>query len=320
METAARSPQQTLEAWLARHGCPQMLDATLHWLEGPNRHLLTPGDARYPELLRHVDAPPRVLFAEGRVELLANPALAIVGSRNATSQGVRDAELLARALSERGVTIVSGLALGIDAAAHRGGLAGPGSSIAIMGTGPDIRYPRDNRRLAQSLAERGCLMTEFPLGTAPRAWNFPRRNRLISGLSKGVLVVEAGLPSGSLTTACLARDQGREVFAMPGSIHSPHSKGCHWLIKEGAKLVEEAGDVLVELGWGVPAPPRSEAVDEDRDDEVLAALGFAPASLEQLALRTGLDAGRIAARVSMLQLEGSVVPLPGGHFQRVCAR
>jgi DNA processing protein len=301
------------------------MEATLRWLEGPNRHLVTIGDARYPQPLRQVHPPPRILFAEGRVELLANPALAIVGSRNATSQGARDAQVFARALSERGLTIVSGLALGIDAAAHRGALDGAGSSIAIMGTGPDMRYPPDNRRLAQSLAERGCLLSEFPLGTPPIARNFPRRNRLISGLSKGVLVVEAGLPSGSLTTACLARDQGREVFAMPGSIHSPHSKGCHWLIKEGAKLVEEAQDVLVELGWSAPTPAPAaapmEAIDlDDEEDEVLVALGCAPASLEQLAMRTGLDAGRIAARVSLLELEGSIVPLPGGNFQRVSAR
>jgi DNA processing protein len=322
MESISRSPEQALKAWLARQGRPDLMDATQRWLEGPGRHLVTFADARYPEMLRHIDAPPHILFAEGRVELLAAPALAIVGSRNATSQGVRDAELFARTLSERGITVVSGLALGIDAAAHRGALEGSGSSIAIMGTGPDIRYPPDNRRLAQSLAERGCLLSEFPLGTPPLAWNFPRRNRLISGLSKGVLVVEAGMQSGTLTTARLAVNQGRDVFAMPGSIHSPHSKGCHWLIKEGAKLVEEAQDVLVELGWAAPVPRPAPVgpIDPGDEDEVLAALGFAPASLEQLAMRTGLDAGCIAARVSMLELEGSVVPLPGGNFQRVSAR
>ena len=312
-----RSPEQTLKA-LERHADPALVDATLRWLEGQNRHLVALGDARYPEPLLHVHHPPPVLYAEGRLELLAAPALAIVGSRNATSQGVRDAELFARAIASRGIAIVSGLALGIDAAAHRGGLAAPGSSIAIMGTGPDIRYPPDNYSLAQALAERGCLLSEFPLGTPPVARNFPRRNRLISGMSKGVLVVEAGLPSGSLTTACLALEQGREVFAMPGSIHAPHSKGCHWLIKQGAKLVEDVQDVLVELGWSAPAAPPG--IEESEPDDVLEALGFGPASLEQLAARTGLEAARVAARVSMLELEGSVVPLPGGNFQRVAPR
>ena len=193
--------------------------------------------------------PPPLLHVAGRAELLAAPAFAIVGSRNASTQGSRDAYQLALALSASGLPIVSGLAMGIDAAAHRGGLAERGSSIAVMGTGPDVCYPRDNAALAAALARDGALVSEFPLGTAPRAGNFPRRNRLISGMSRGVLVVEAALGSGSLTTARRALEQDRDVFAVPGSIHSPLSKGCHWLIKEGAKLVESAADVLLELGW-----------------------------------------------------------------------
>jgi DNA processing protein len=313
MDPAAPSLERSLAAARARGADPARAEAELRWLEAGNRHLVRIGDPRYPEPLLHVHRPPPILYVEGRVELLAAPAFAIVGSRNATSQGVRDAHSFARAIAERGVAIVSGLALGIDAAAHRGALEAAGSSIAIMGTGPDIRYPPGNRRLAEALAERGCLVSEFPLGTPPVARNFPRRNRLISGMSKGVLVVEAGMPSGSLTTACTALEQGRDVFAMPGSIHSPLSKGCHWLIKQGAKLTESVEDVLEELGWGAPAPKET-APD---GDALLEALGFAPASLEQLAARSGLDAASVAARVAMLELEGSVVALPGGNFQRV---
>jgi DNA processing protein len=187
------------------------------------------------------------LYARGRIELLRRPALAVVGSRNATAQGAANAESFAKALSDSGLTIVSGLALGVDAAAHRGGLAGAGSTIAVLGTGIDVIYPRTNATLAAQIAERGLLISEFPLATGALASNFPRRNRLISGLAQGCLVVEAALASGSLITARSAAEQGREVFAVPGSIHSPVSKGCHALIKSGAKLVESAEDILGEL-------------------------------------------------------------------------
>jgi DNA processing protein len=234
---------------------------------------------------------------------------------------VRDAQSFARALSEAGLVIVSGLALGIDAAAHRGGLAAVGSSVAVMGTGPDVIYPRRNHELAHALATDGCLVTEFALGTASVAGNFPRRNRLISGLSRGVLVVEAALRSGSLITANCALEQGRDVFAIPGSIHSPQSKGCHWLIKQGAKLVESAHDVLGELGLNSPGASADVAVDEEPDhDPLLDAMGHAPISIEQMAQRTGLDAAKLAAHLSRLEIEGRIAALAGGWFQRVEAR
>jgi DNA processing protein len=303
-------------ASLPRGPDPALLAATLRWLEHENHHLVAWGDPRYPPLLLEIANPPPVLYVAGRVERLASPGFAIVGSRNATTQGARDAETFARALSRAGLAIVSGLALGIDAAAHRGGLAEAGSSIAVMGTGPDVYYPAANRELAAALARDGCLVSEFPLGTAARPGNFPRRNRLISGMSKGVLVVEAAPASGSLTTARRALEQDRDVFAIPGSIHSPLSKGCHWLIKEGAKLVETADDVLAELG--LQAPGASPAPRLARSpDAVLEAFGFDAASLDQIVERTGLDASRVAARISLLELDGRLMPLPGGRFQRV---
>ena len=226
--------------------------ATLKWLETPEHRLVTWEDADYPQALLAVGEAPPVLFQMGRRELMNRPAVAIVGSRRATPQGLEDAASFARALAAAGVTVVSGLAEGIDAAAHRGALDESGGSLAVVGTGLDRVYPAVNRALAHALAEKGCLLSEFVPGTAPEAWHFPRRNRLIAGLSRAVLVVEASLRSGSLITARLAGDQGREVMAVPGSIHAPLSKGCHRLIREGAKLVETAQDVLVELGLVAP--------------------------------------------------------------------
>jgi len=278
------------------------------------------GEARYPKAFLNIADPPTAFYAQGRVDLLNTPAFAIVGSRNATPQGLRDAEAFALELSQAGLTIASGMAIGIDAAAHRGGLAGEGSSIAVLGTGPDIVYPRRNRDLAHELAQRGCLITEFALGSPSVAGNFPQRNRLISGLSRGVLVVEASMPrSGSLITARCAADQNRDVFAIPGSIHSPLSKGCHWLIKQGAKLVENADDVLEELGI---APKCEEPARKPgrKPDPLLDAIGFAPASIDQLAQRSNLDAATLAARLSRLEIEGRVEALAGGWFQRVDAR
>jgi DNA processing protein len=296
------------------------LQRTARWLDDPAHHVITLADERYPrQLLELPDSPP-LLYVEGRVELLARPAIAIVGSRQATAQGVANAEAFARALAAAGLTIVSGLALGIDAAAHRGGLAAPASSLAVLGTGIDVVYPARNRALAQELAARGALVTELPLGTRPLAAHFPRRNRLISGLALGCLVVEAAAGSGSLITARLALEQGREVFAIPGSIHSPLSKGCHALIKQGAKLVESAQDVLEELrlpGLAPPAlrhPERARAADAQR---LLEALGHDPCDLETLAARSGLAAARLAALLTELELEGAVEALPGGRFQRI---
>src|SRR5215831_2705309 len=259
------------------------LASALAWLVAEGHDLLALDDADYPACLLEIGDPPPTLYCMGRRELLRNPALAIVGSRNATPQGIADARAFAQALSSAGLTIVSGLALGIDTAAHRGGLAGEGSSIAVTGTGLDRVYPAENRALAHELAANGLLVSEFAPGTPPLPHNFPRRNRVVSGLARGVLVIEATLKSGSLISARLAAEQGREVFALPGSIHSPFSKGCHRLLRDGAKLVETADDVLVELGLSVRAQPRGAMADAAADDEltaderaVIAAMGHAP--------------------------------------------
>ena len=301
---------------LARGADERLVERTLRWLDSPGRHLIALGEAAYPPALLESGDPPTLLYAMGRPELLQSPCFAIVGSRNATPQGRVDAQAFARAMSDAGLCIVSGLALGVDAAAHRGGLEGRSSSVAVMGTGADIFYPRSNRELAQRLAEAGCVATEFCLGTPSAAGNFPRRNRLISGLARGVLVVEANARSGSLITARLAADQGRDVFAIPGSIHSPLSKGCHKLIKEGAKLVENADDILVELGMG-PAPERARRPEAASAYPLLAAMGRDPVSLDQIAHRTGLAAAALGAQLSLLEIAGDVAALPGGRFQRL---
>ena len=298
-----------------------MDDTIRRWLEAPGRYLVRRGDAAYPALWQEIADPPDVVYVEGRIELLNAPSFAIVGSRNATLLGASDAEAFARALSDAGLTIVSGLALGIDAAAHRGGLAGAASSIAVMATGADLHYPKRNRPLARALGERGCLVTEFPLGTPPGRWNFPRRNRLISGLSRGVLVVEAAPGSGSLITVACALEQNRDVFAIPGSIHAPLAKGCHKLIKDGAKLVECAADVLQELGLASREDPQGERRDaREERDTLLDAMGFAPVSIDQMVRRFGLDAATLAARLSRYELDGRVASLAGGWFQRVKRR
>lgn len=297
---------------------PDLLERTMRWLGEPIHHLLTLADAAYPQSLLTISDPPTVLYAQGKIELLNHTTLAIVGSRNATPQGERDAQAFARAISDAGVCIASGLALGIDAAAHRGGLAGKGSSIAVMGTGPDLIYPPRNRDLAHALADSGCLVSEFPLGTRSIAGNFPRRNRLISGLSRGVLVVEAAPRSGSLITARFALEQGRDVFAIPGSIHSPLSKGCHELIKQGAKLVESADDVLDELAGVKREPEDGETKPREQPrNPLLEAMGFAPITVDQIAQRTGLGAAALSAQLSQLEIEGRVSALAGGWFQRV---
>ncbi len=323
-QAALAAPRREVEARigvevaraLSRGPLEDLVERTLRWREHPNHHLVSIADAAYPKALLQIADPPPVLYANGRLDLLGAASIAIVGSRNATAQGQRDAEAFARALSSVGLTIVSGMALGIDAAAHRGGLASIGSSVAILGTGIDIVYPKGNRELAHALATGGCLVSEFPLGTPSVAGNFPRRNRLISGLSRGVLVVEAGNPSGSLITARFALEQGREVFAVPGSIHSALSKGCHDLIKQGATLVEEAGEILAELRWQARIAPPPEQVPEPANP-FLDSIGFAPTSPDQIAQRTGMAANSVAARLSILEIEGHIASLPGGLFQRV---
>jgi len=250
--------------------------------------------------------------------LLQRPALAIVGSRNASAQGESNAGHFARALSDAGLTIVSGLALGIDAAAHRGGLAGAGSTIAVLGTGVDVVYPNRNAELAAEIARRGLLISEFALGTPAIAHNFPRRNRLISGLARGCLIVEAAIASGSLITARCAADQGRDVFAIPGSIHSPLAKGCHALIKSGAKLVESADDVLAELaGFQPTARATTLAAAPSGDTGLLAVMGHDPVDVDSLCERAGLSPEEVTSQLLRLELDGRVTALPGGLYQRL---
>ncbi|OYW66100.1 MAG: DNA protecting protein DprA [Hydrogenophilales bacterium 16-64-46] len=332
--TAFGSPEAVLSCGrgaLAPHLTGAQIDALLAgpdaaelaaahaWLGQPGNSLMTLADADYPQSLLEIADPPAILYCKGRRGLLGQPGLGVVGSRNATAQGVRDAEAFAQALSDAGLTIVSGLALGIDAAAHRGGLAGTGSSVAIVGTGLDRIYPARNKALAHQLVERGLIVSEFPLGTAPLPGHFPRRNRLISGLSRGVLVVEAAPDSGSLITARVATEQGREVFAMPGSIHSPLSRGCHALIKQGAKLVESAADILDELAWHTRlTPPRfAEASAHSPADPVLDAFDGAPTTADALAERTGLTLDTLSAKLLTLELEGHIASLPGGRYQKI---
>lgn len=304
-----------------------VLARTWDWLqqEPDRRAIVTLGDARYPPALLHIDEPPLLLYLMGRLDLPWEPArsLAIVGSRNPTPQGAQDARRFAQALGEAGLTIVSGLALGIDGAAHEGALAGtPAGSnrlatVAVVGTGLDRVYPRSHHALAHRIAAQGLLVSEYPLGTPPLAANFPRRNRLIAGLSRATLVVEAALQSGSLITARLAAEQGKDVFAIPGSIHAPQSRGCHALIRQGAKLVESAQDVLEDLGLEPPAEPVQAPADVQIDDEVLAALGHDPVSLDALQARTGWDTARLQVRLTELELAGEVARLPGGLLQRL---
>jgi DNA processing protein len=305
------------------------LEATLAWANMPGHAIVTLADARYPPTLLNIPDPPLLLYARGELALLAADALAVVGSRNATAQGRAHAERFSEELSRAGVTIVSGLALGIDAAAHAGGLRGPGSTVAVIGTGIDIDYPQRHRELARRIAVQGCIVSEYPLGTPPLAGNFPRRNRLISGLARAVLVVEAAAQSGSLITARMAAEQGRDVFAIPGSIHSPLAKGCHQLIRQGAKLVETTQDILEEMrpSWTAAraALPVSRTVeihapngagDDESSTVVMQAMGYDPVDADTLALRCKLDAARLSAVLLGLELEGRVELLPGGRYQR----
>jgi DNA processing protein len=320
-------------AELSKYASPAALDAlhskevvaavgrAIEWAQQPQHFVITLADAHYPRGLLEIPDPPVLLYAAGRPELLQGAALAIVGSRNASAQGESNAEDFARVFSEAGLTIVSGLAVGIDAAAHRGGLAGPGSTIAVLGTGIDVVYPRRNAELCRQIAERGLLVSEFPLGTAPAAYNFPRRNRLISGLSRGCLVVEAALASGSLITARAAADQGRDVFAIPGSIHSPLYKGCHALIKAGAKLVESADDVLAELSGFRPSGYASTTAPLQATDKaepgLLGRMGHEPVDIDFLCSIAGMSPEQVSAELLRLELDGRVTALPGGLYQRL---
>jgi DNA processing protein len=298
------------------------IDSTEHWLAAASDHaLLTLADSAYPQALLATIDPPPALFAIGRVELLNRPSIAIVGSRNATRQGAENAQLFARALAQAGVTVASGLALGIDAAAHRGALAADSdaSTIAVVGTGVDVTYPASNRTLTTEVRKRGVVISEFTLRTPALAHNFPRRNRIIAGITRGTLVVEAALRSGSLITARLAAESGREVFAVPGSIHSPLAKGCHRLIRDGAKLVESAQDVLEEIGFarrsvaGVTETPLEPATHAD----VLSLVGHDPIDLERLVEQSGREPGELVGALLELELAQHVERLPGNRYQRL---
>lgn len=292
------------------------VQAAMNWAAESGNRILTLDDPAYPQLLLQTPDPPAVLYAKGRIDLLQHPAIAVVGSRNATPQGLVNAEAFAASLSRAGLTVVSGLALGVDTAAHRGGLEGAGSTIAVIGTGADRIYPARNRELARQISHAGLIVSEFPLGTPALAGNFPRRNRVISGLARGVLVVEAAQRSGSLITARLAAEQGRDVFALPGSIHSPLSKGCHLLIKQGAKLVDDARDILEELGLE-DRGRESAPADTGGADALLEAMGYDPCDIDTLAARSARPAQELAAALLELELEGRVAALPGGRYQRL---
>jgi DNA processing protein len=294
----------------------EVIAPALSWLADENNHVVTLADSDYPQALLNIPDPPLLLYVKGRLDLLNHPALAVVGSRNATPQGIHNAEAFAKSLSDAGLCIISGMAQGIDAAAHRGALPGRGNSIAIVGTGLDKVYPAANRELAHMLAKQGALISEFPLGTPPLAANFPRRNRLISGMSLGCLVVEASLQSGSLITARLALEQGREVFAIPGSIHAPQSKGCHALLKQGAKLAETAQDILEELGGQLVATIQPEN-PAGSSSALLDHLGYDPVDVDTLCARSGLTIAELSAMLLTLELEGRISALPGGLYQRI---
>ncbi len=303
------------------------IDSTLTWAAQPGNRVVTLADHDYPKSLLTIADPPPVLYAKGNISLLTRQAIAIVGSRNATKQGLENAERFAQALSTAGLTVISGMALGIDASAHQGALLhvtsarDNGSTVAVTGTGLDLVYPARHRDLAHKIAAAGCLLSEYPLGTPAIASNFPRRNRIISGLSLGVLVVEAAAQSGSLITARSALEQGREVFAIPGSIHSPLSKGCHLLIRQGAKLVESAQDILEELRWHSDSSPvKTTAPAAQGDplcDALLAAAGYDPVSVDQLAERSHLSAAEVQAGLLTLELDGKIELLPGGQYRRL---
>ena len=329
-------------------GLDDVFERTQQWLAAApdRRRILTLGDADYPQALLETEDPPLMLYAMGRVERLANDfahcaafGVAVVGSRNPTPQGVQNARQFSEALARAGLTVTSGLALGIDGAAHEGALAGYAgaglATIAVVGTGLDRVYPKAHLDVAHRIAESGLLLSEYPLGTPPLSANFPKRNRIISGLCKGTLVVEAALQSGSLITARLAVEQGKDVFAIPGSIHATQARGCHALIKQGAKLVESAQDILEEL----PTPSRdglrggerlAASATQDRptvlappvsalEAGLLEALGFEPTTLDTLQARSGMDTPTLQALLMGLELVGLVARLPGGKFQRLAS-
>jgi DNA processing protein len=305
-------------------GFAALLASTTAWLVDAGseaRDVIALGDPRYPQALLQAADPPLVLYAKGRFDLLnAATSIAIVGSRNPTAQGLENARAFAAHLSHAGFTIVSGLALGIDGAAHEGALEGRGGTIAVVGTGLDRVYPARHRALALRIVEAGLIVSEFSIGTPALPPNFPIRNRIIAGLCRATLVVEAAVQSGSLITARLAADAGRDVFAIPGSIHSPQARGCHALIKQGAKLVDAAADILEEYGMATAAGSGSRtdaSAAPSKEDPLLTALGFDPIGLDALVARTGMGAAELTARLLDLELAGRVARRPGQVFQRI---
>ena len=322
-----RLSQKAIDA--LQHPDTAAIARDLEWQDKPGNRIMTCHDPDYPVLLSQVDMPPPLLYIHGNPGILSEPLLAMVGSRNPTTTGTRTATELARHLSAAGLVISSGLALGIDAASHQGALEAGAPTVAVMGTGLDRVYPARHRDLARQIAERGALISEFPVGTPPRAENFPRRNRIISGLSLGTLVVEAAIRSGSLITARYAGDQGREVFAIPGSIHNPLARGCHHLIRQGAKLVETAEDVMVELG--MLAQSCYSASQSGNETEVAAEpskldpeyqqlidfIGYESTSIDQLVSSSGLTPAEVSSMLLQLELSGYIASSPGGLYNRL---
>lgn len=302
-----------------------LIERTFAWLDAADmapRDVITLGDPRYPSLLLETADPPVLLYAQGRIALLLAESLAIVGSRNPTPQGLENARAFASHFSAAGLVVVSGMALGIDGAAHEGALEGEAGTVAVVGTGLDIVYPRRHLKLAHRIAEHGLMLSEYSIGTPSIATNFPVRNRIIAGLTRGTLVVEAALQSGSLITARLAIEAGRDVFAIPGSIHSPLARGCHQLIKQGAKLVDSANDVLDELNivWPKVATRTEDAgvtTPSKKDAAFLDALGFEPMAIDELVARTGQSVGALSAHLLELEMQGKVSRLAGQKYQRV---
>jgi len=312
-----------------RHPNEEAVAHDLEWHSKPGNRIMCSQDPDYPVLLRQIPAPPPLLYVHGDTSILGEPQLAMVGSRNPSASGQRTATEFAQHLSAAGLIITSGLALGIDAASHQGALDTGSPTIAVMGTGLDRVYPARNRDLARQIAEQGALVSEFPVGTPPLAENFPRRNRIISGLSLGTLVVEAALRSGSLISARNAGEQGREVFAIPGSIHNPLARGCHHLIRQGAKLVETAQDVIDELGI-LADTCNSLSQPDERDEtpghtreldaeytQLLDTIGFENTSIDNLVTRSGLTPAEVSSMLLQLEMSGYIASNPGGLYNRL---
>ncbi len=321
MQAADMTPRQI---YLLKNTHWKIIDHDLSWLEKNNSQMISLEDPAYPGLLREIHDPPLVLYVQGNANALTFSQIAMVGSRHPTVTGRESAYLFAKAFAAAGLVVTSGLALGIDAASHEGVLAVSGKTIAVAGTGLKHIYPKTHQKLADDIIKNeGALISEFPLDTPPKASNFPMRNRVISGLSLGVLVVEAAVKSGSLITARSALEQNREVFAIPGSIHNPMARGCHQLIRQGAKLVETAEDVLEEIQLSlkqakvrIPSQSNQEPVDLDPiHQRVLAQIGYEVTALDVIILRTGLTAGEVSSMLLPLELEGYVQGVPGGYIR-----